>query len=118
MALEQEQIVITVKAEGDLSGHQYRAIKVTNAGYGTVAQATTDVVIGILMNKPAAYDRAAKVCIGGLTKAIAGAAISTIGLVSVLNNGLLCTSTDTPGNWTAKNITTAAGSAEYVEIIL
>ncbi|KKK82877.1 hypothetical protein LCGC14_2799000 [marine sediment metagenome] len=72
MASEQDQLCITLKSEADFRNFQYRAVKMTNEGYGTMALATADVLLGILQNKPAAYGRSMKVCIAGHTKAVAG----------------------------------------------
>ncbi len=120
MATEQDQICITVKAEGDLSSYQYRFIKVTNSGYGTTPanDGTAEHIIGILQNKPTAYGRAAKVCIAGHSKVIAGAAMTSIGWVGHLNAGMAQLVT-TGGYCTyGRNITTAAGSGTYVEMIV
>lgn len=117
MAIEQEQITISIVAEADLSSYQYRVITSTNAGYGTVATGTSEVLIGVLLNKPAARDRPAKVCIGGHTKAIAGAAISSLGYVGIHSAGAIGLITTT-ANALGRNLTTAAGSGEYVEILV
>ena len=120
MATEQEQICITVKAEADLSSYQYRFVKVTNAGYGTLPanDGTAEHIIGVLQNKPAAYGRAARVAIAGHTKVLAGAAISSIGWVGHLNAGYAQAITAGITTTQGRNITTAAGSGEYVEILL
>ena len=117
MATEQEQITITLKAEADLSSYQYRAVKVTNSGYGTLALSSADTAIGIQLNKPAAYGRALKVCIGGHTKAIAGAAV-TIGKVGLITAGALQTLTTTGDNILGYALTTASGTGVYFEMIV
>ncbi len=120
MATEQEQICITIKAEADLSSYQYRVLNMTNSGYGTVAlhSGTQTMIIGVLQNKPAARDRAAKVCVAGHTKVIAGAAISTLGFVGLHSDGAVQADTTVSHNILGQNLTTAAGSGEYVEMIL
>ncbi len=118
MTTEYEQLCITVKAECDLSGKQYRAIKTGQSGCGTISLSTADYVIGILQNKPAAYGRAAKVAVAGHTKAIAGAAIATIGYVGVSSDGAVSLVSTESKNVLGKNINTAAGSGEYIEIII
>ena len=117
MATEQEQICITLKAEGDLSSYQYRAVKVTNSGYGTLALATSDIAVGIQLNKPAAYGRALKVCVGGHTKAIAGDAV-TIGRVGMHSAGALATISTTQSNLLGYALTTASGTGVYFEMIV
>ena len=120
MASEQEQICITVKAEADLSTKQYRLMQMTNAGYGTTClhSGTQQVMLGILQNKPAAYGRAAKICVLGHTKAVAGAAISTLGFIGAGSDGCVA-AVATPGhNMIGQNIQTAAGTGEHIEVLI
>ena len=120
MATEQDQICITVKAEGDLSGHQYRLMKMTNAGYGTTClqTGTQAVMLGILMNKPSAYGRAAKICIFGHTKAVAGAAISTLGFIGAGTDGCVAAVTTESHKIIGQNLQTAAGTGELIEVLI
>ncbi len=120
MTTEQEQICITVKAEADLSSYQYRLMTMTNSGYGTLClhSGTVGIMLGILQNKPAAYGRAAKICIAGHTKAIAGAAITTLGHVGIHSAGALQAAVTYNYSLVGINITTAAGSGEYFEMIV
>lgn len=67
---------ISLPAYSDLTGYQYRFVKlyanqnrVTYAGDGEVA-------IGVLQNKPAAIDRIGSVMVEGVTQLIAGAAVA------------------------------------------
>lgn len=118
MASEQEQLVITMKAEADLSSYQYRAVKVVNAGYGTLATGTADDIIGIQLNKPSGYGRALKVCIGGHTKAISEASVSTGDYVGLGSGGAL-----KPGEFGLSKIVGIAlsdsgGSGQYIEMAM
>lgn len=65
---------ITMAAAADLSAYQYRFMKVDANGRATVCTAATDIPLGVLQNKPAAADRAARVRIDGLSLFHFGAA--------------------------------------------
>ncbi len=112
MATEQAQLCMSIKAECDMSSAQYRAVGVTNSGYGTVASGSAAYIIGILQNKPAAYGREAKVAVAGHTKAVAGAAMTSLGYVECLNYGLVGLVSTESHNVIGRSITTAAGSGE------
>ncbi len=118
MATEQDQLVITIKAEGDLSSNQYRAVKVVNSGYGTLATGTADDVLGIQLNTPAGRDRALKVCIGGHTKAITGAAVTVGSYLSVESAGSLKIGEFGLSKIIGYAITSTSGSGEYTEMAI
>ncbi|MFW9991925.1 MAG: hypothetical protein ACFFD4_07675 [Candidatus Odinarchaeota archaeon] len=120
MATEQEQVCITVKAEGDLSGKQFRLMQMTNAGYGTTClhSGTQAVMLGILQNKPAAYGRSAKICTMGLTKAVAGAAISSLGFIGAGTDGCVAAVSTESHNIIGRNLQTASGTGELIECII
>lgn len=61
-------IDITIPAAADLSSYQYRFVKVDANGRGTITTAVTDVLLGILQNKPSAADVPARVRVGGISK--------------------------------------------------
>ena len=68
-------IDISIPAAADFSAKQFRFVKVDVNGRGTICSATTDVVLGILQNKPDAADVPARVRVDGVSKiAIDGAA--------------------------------------------
>lgn len=58
------------KAAANLSSKQYYAVEVTAADTVNVCNAATDVVIGVLQNKPEAAGHAARVRVFGKTQAI------------------------------------------------
>ena len=118
MASEQEQLVITMKAEGDLSSYQYRAVKVVNSGYGTLATGTADDIIGIQLNKPAAYGRALKVVIGGHTKAISEASISAGDYLGLGSGGALKKGEFGLSKIVGIALTDGGGSGQYVEMAI
>jgi len=61
---------ITFKAAEDLSDYQYHFVKLDNDGKVEHCTASTDVIIGILMNAPDAEDEAAQVRVLGTGKLV------------------------------------------------
>lgn len=78
MAIEQALQCITLPASGDLSGAQYKFVKMSATGIA-VCSAITDIAIGILQDKPTALGQPCQVGIKGISKCMAGAALATIG---------------------------------------
>lgn len=79
MAYEIQGQSITLDTVTDLSAAQYLGVKVTAANTVGIVAASNDQSIGILQNKPngsAANPRAAEVMLNGVSKAVAGAAIT------------------------------------------
>jgi hypothetical protein len=82
-----EQFIPGVKAENDLSAKQFYAVEHgTNAREVDVCDGATDLVIGILQNKPTA-GQAAQVQCSGFAKVIAGGSISRGNKVGTTNAG-------------------------------
>jgi hypothetical protein len=74
MAYEIPVLDITLTAAADLSAKQFHAVKVDSNGAAALAGAGENV-IGVLQNKPAS-GQAASVRVYGITKLVAGAAIT------------------------------------------
>lgn len=74
MATENTLTTFSLPAAADLSASQYRIVTVNASGQVALATANSTVV-GVLQNKPLA-GRAGTVAIGGVSKVIAGAAIT------------------------------------------
>lgn len=88
MAFEQPGYTIGFcKAAADLTAKQYYAVKLTAADtVGLAAAAGTEsAILGILQNKPNTAE-AATVMVTGISKAVAGAAI-TVGAQVMADNG-------------------------------
>lgn len=80
MAARGEQICIGLQAEVDLTGAQYRAVRVTAANLVNVASHSAVArAMGILQDI-CKSGQAARVAVFGETKAVAGAAISNVGV--------------------------------------
>jgi hypothetical protein len=76
MATKQATISISLKAAADLSTKQHLFVELTAAQTVNVCNATTDLAIGVLNNKPDAAGKAAEVDILGTTKVVASAALA------------------------------------------
>ena len=59
---------VSFPAGADLSAKQFHLLELASDGEVTASNASTDKIIGVLQNKPAAAARAANVAIGGITK--------------------------------------------------
>lgn len=93
MAYEQPAIVITLEASADLSLKQYTFVKVTGGQTVGAVAAGSDIAIGVLQNKPAAAGRAATINTNGVSKCIAGAAITAGASVSFNASGQVIAAT-------------------------
>lgn len=72
---------VSFEAGEDLSGQQYRHVKLNTSGQVVMPEAITDVCIGVLQNKPESGQeaRVALVGAGGITKIVLGGTLSTPG---------------------------------------
>jgi hypothetical protein len=65
--------VVSFKAESDLSARQYRGVRLTAANTaGTSYISGTDILLGVLQNKPEAASSPADVQLDGITKVVTG----------------------------------------------
>ena len=74
-ALATKGLEVSFPASGDLSASQYLAVKLNSAGRIVLVTAITDIVIGILQNKPDAIDKPARILpigCGGISKWVMG----------------------------------------------
>lgn len=87
-------------AGADLSAKQFFAVKLSTSTDRTVALASTggEVIYGILQNKPTS-GQAADVCIFGLTKCFAGAAVTRGDLLTTDTSGRAITATSGKVAW-------------------
>tara|TARA_Y100001938_G_C8073324_1_gene424446 strand:+ start:1670 stop:2050 length:381 start_codon:yes stop_codon:yes gene_type:complete len=75
MATQESLKCITLEAGADLSGDQYKFVKLS-AGKAVLCSAATDIPVGVLQNKPAS-GAAATVAVSGVTKLLSGGTISS-----------------------------------------
>lgn len=87
---------LTYEAGGDLSSSQYLIMQQEADGDVAVATAATQDLVGVLLNKPAAENRAAVVRVFGPVKMIASAAINEGDAITATTGGkAVATTTDT-----------------------
>lgn len=86
MALNGEQVNITVPANADLSAKQYHFVTINSSGN---AAATGDGLAGhgVLQNDPSAAGQACNVAIGGQSKVVAGGTCTAGTYVAADTNG-------------------------------
>lgn len=103
----------------DNSGNQYRAVKQTGTRQVGLTAAATDVVIGVLQNKPQVTGEAATVATYGISKVRVNGAVSAGAAVYLAADGR-GTATGTPGTTTKLGIanTAAAGANELIAVLL
>ncbi len=77
MANKEQELAITLPAAADYSTTgQYLFVNVDGNGRALVVAAQGADALGVLSDKPAAIDRAARVVIGGVTQVMAGDTIT------------------------------------------
>jgi hypothetical protein len=90
MATEEKLSCISLNAGEDLSASQYKAVKIDSDGNAVLAGAG-EKSVGVLQDKPLDIGHAGAVGFNGITKAIAGAAITAGSEVEVGTDGKLIT---------------------------
>jgi len=126
LAVEKKINSITFPAAGDLSSYQFHIVGVESDGQINVMGSATGYgtpILGVLLNKPAAADRAAEVAIvGSHTKVHANSAIDegqliTVGVVGAVGWGSTFTGAGT--QWVLGICTEAAsGSGGYAGVVV
>lgn len=109
------QVVVSFTAGADLSAKQYNFVKISGTGVVIVA-ADTDVPIGVLLNDPASGETAA-VCVSGVVKLEASAAITAGAVLGTSAAGLAVTrvpGTDTTKYIVGRAITAAGASGDII----
>lgn len=116
MAQEDKGKQITLEASADLSTHQHKFVVVDASGQAALAGANVDVV-GVLQNKPAAAGRAAEIMVSGISKVIAGAAVTQGSRVRSDASGLAI---DAAATFKAVGfaLDAAAGANEVIRVLL
>lgn len=99
------------QAAADLSGKQFYAVKISAANAVNVATTGSDIVYGILQNKPGT-DQAADVCISGETKAYASTGIAAGARLMPDASGKLITATT--GSYACGQAVEAAAAAGVI----
>ena len=95
-------------------GMQYRFVKVTGKHQAGLCVAATNLVVGIMQNKPQRPGAAATVAIGGVSLVVAGGVVAAGDLVAPDSTGRAVTDA-TNGKWQAQ--TPAAGANELISVL-
>lgn len=90
------------------NGKKYRFLKITGADTVGLCTAATDVVCGILQNKPQTVGEESTVGFSGISMVVAGAAVTAGDLVAPDSQGRAVTDA-THGKWQAIKGAAAAG---------
>lgn len=117
MARHESVVSLSVPASADLSTHQFKFVELDGNGRLAVANASTDLPIGVLGNKPAALDAAGEVQISGRVKVIAGATVAAGARVMSNGSGLAITAATT-GNIVKGLALTGGAVNELIEVDL
>jgi hypothetical protein len=106
-------------AGADLSTKQYYFVE--NPAGVTVANAVTDVPVGVLQDKPDAAGEDAEVCIFGFTKLVAGGNVAAGDLISTTTAGkavTLVVGTDTTAYILGRALTASTGDGQVIEAFI
>jgi hypothetical protein len=110
---------ITLKAENDLSSKQYYFVELSGDGQVDVCDGTTDVVLGVLQNKPETSQEA-RVRIKGHSKISANESLTAGNVVSTSADGqaAVVTPGTTTGVYMVGVVETGCGSAGDIASIV
>ncbi len=108
---------ITVPAAADLSSYQFRFITLDHTGRGTLCP-TGSAILGVLQNKPAATDRAARVRVDGISQLKCGAAVAAGDYVASGVQGYGTTTTTAGINVGGISLNTTGGSGDFTSILV
>lgn len=105
-------------AGADLSAKQYLLVRLASTAKTVlVAGAATGALIGVLQNDPKSGEAASVVC-AGLTKSIAGGAISPGDLVTANSTGQCVATTTANNKVVGKAVTAATTAGDHFELIV
>lgn len=116
MATENSVFCISLPAAADLSAAQYKIVHINSSGQAAVSNATSNAV-GVLQNKPTAAGRVATVAHAGISKCVAGAAITAGSRVTSDANGNAITAA-TAGDPVIGFAVTGAASGDVFSVLL
>lgn len=120
MAIENNLVTVSLNANEDLSAAQYRFVSlINNSGEARLRRANnSERVIGVLQNDPAAAGRAGTVAVAGITKVVAGAAITAGAPVVSDGAGRAIATVSTTDFESGIALTTVSNAGEIVSILL
>jgi hypothetical protein len=87
MAFQTPGFSFSLPASADLSASQHHFVEVDANGRVTISNAAGESVLGVLQNDPDAIDVAAAIMTNGISKVVAGAAVTVGALVQTNASG-------------------------------
>lgn len=114
MSYYSDQRAITAVAVGDQSARQYHFVTLTAEKQFNMATSGKDV-IGVLQNKPLAGEHG-QICVDGISKVVAGGAISANALVTTNTSGRATAVAS--GGWAVGRALTSAGADGQIISVL
>lgn len=122
MSKQFEGFDITLEAGGDISSYQYYFVDQSSTNYEiAVVDGATDIVIGVLQNKPNADGKEAAVRILGHTKVVAGEDSLAAGAIigsSARGSAIALTAGTSTTAYIAGICTKGGDSSEVIEMVL
>ena len=116
MATENSLLSISLPAAADLSAAQYKIVHINSSGQAALSNATS-LGVGVLQNKPTAAGRIATVAHAGITKCVAGAAITAgVRVTSDANGNAIAAAT--AGDAVIGFAVTGAASGDVFPVLL
>lgn len=112
-------VKITLEAGADLSGSQYKFVKLDSNGKAIAIAAATDLPIGVLQNNPASGG-SAEVLISGGTKLVLGGTVASAAVVSPKADGTgvaIVHGTDTT-KFAVGQALVGGASGEYATVVI
>lgn len=114
---EQALQCISVEAGQDLSANQYRFMAVAADGQIDPVGSSGAAADGVLQDTPAAAGRPANLAIGGVSRVVAGAAVTRGGLVQSDNVGRAINKTTT-GTALGRALAAAGAAGDIIPVLL
>jgi len=90
MSWECRGLDIGGEAAGDISGSQYKGVKLDSSKKIAACDTAGEVIFGVLQNNPNAAGKSASIRTSGVTKMVAGAAVSAVMTELVVDNTGRC----------------------------
>lgn len=119
MALDRLVRSVSYPAGGDLSASQFCMVAMSAEGRVVLQEGMATACLGILLNKPAATDRAARVAINGsIVKMIASAAINENAAIAAQGKGHGSASSTNNQYIVGYARSAAAGSGQLFEVLV
>lgn len=106
----------TLTAAADLSTYQFRCVKMTSTGINICGTAG-EAVDGILQNKPAALGQEVALMCNGISKAVAGAAITKGAQVMTDTQGRVITAATAGSKIIGRALAAANNAGEIIPVL-